>query len=42
MVSKDYRTGLNHYHGYIGSYWVPTPTTLAGATATAAAVVVGK
>ncbi|HNP55373.1 MAG TPA: DUF4247 domain-containing protein [Gordonia sp. (in: high G+C Gram-positive bacteria)] len=25
MVSKDYRTGLNHYHGYIGSYWVPTP-----------------
>lgn len=25
MVSKDYRTGLNHYHSYIGIYWVPTP-----------------
>lgn len=25
MVSKDYRTGLDHYHSYIGTYWVPTP-----------------
>ncbi|GED97244.1 DUF4247 domain-containing protein [Gordonia crocea] len=25
MVSKDYRTGYNHYHSYVGSYWVPTP-----------------
>lgn len=25
MLSKDYRTGYNHYHGYIGSYWVPIP-----------------
>ncbi|MCM3895207.1 DUF4247 domain-containing protein [Gordonia sputi] len=25
MVSRDYRSGYNHYHSYVGGYWVPTP-----------------
>ncbi len=25
MISKDYRSGYNHYHPYVGGYWVPTP-----------------
>lgn len=25
MVSRDYRSGYNHYHNYVGGYWVPTP-----------------
>lgn len=25
MVSRDYRSGYNHYHSYVGGFWVPTP-----------------
>ena len=25
MVSKDYRSGYNRYHSYVGGFWVPTP-----------------
>ncbi|MFT3899453.1 MAG: DUF4247 domain-containing protein [Gordonia sp. (in: high G+C Gram-positive bacteria)] len=25
MVSKDYQSGYNHYHSYVGGYWVPMP-----------------
>lgn len=25
MVSKDYTSGYNHYHSYVGGFWVPTP-----------------
>lgn len=25
MVSKDYRSGYNRYHNYVGGFWVPTP-----------------
>ncbi|GAA1482239.1 hypothetical protein GCM10009624_26790 [Gordonia sinesedis] len=25
MVSRDYRSGYNHYIGYVGPFWVPTP-----------------
>ncbi|AFR47266.1 DUF4247 domain-containing protein [Gordonia sp. KTR9] len=25
MLSRDYRSGYNHYHPYIGAFWVPTP-----------------
>ncbi|EON32551.1 hypothetical protein GTC6_12171 [Gordonia terrae C-6] len=25
MLSRDYRSGYNHYHPYVGAFWVPTP-----------------
>ncbi|GAB08919.1 hypothetical protein GOARA_021_01570 [Gordonia araii NBRC 100433] len=25
MLSSDYRSGYNHYHSYVGGFWVPTP-----------------
>ncbi|MEO9326562.1 DUF4247 domain-containing protein [Gordonia aurantiaca] len=25
MLSRDYRSGYNRYHSYIGGFWVPTP-----------------
>ncbi|GAC80513.1 protein of unknown function [Gordonia malaquae] len=25
MVSRDYTSGYNHYHHYVGSHWVSTP-----------------
>jgi len=25
MVSKNYRSGFNHYRSYVGGFWVPTP-----------------
>ncbi|MBD0861601.1 DUF4247 domain-containing protein [Gordonia sp. zg691] len=25
MLSRDYRSGYNHYHSYVGAFWVPTP-----------------
>ncbi|MGV9826916.1 DUF4247 domain-containing protein [Gordonia sp. NPDC003429] len=25
MVSRDYTSGYNHYHHYVGGFWVPTP-----------------
>lgn len=25
MVSRDYRSGYNHYLPYVGAFWVPTP-----------------
>nr|WP_245555785.1 DUF4247 domain-containing protein [Gordonia soli] len=26
MLSRDYRSGYNHYHSYVGGFWVPTPS----------------
>lgn len=25
MLSRDYRSGYNRYHNYVGAFWVPTP-----------------
>ncbi len=25
MLSRDYRSGYNHYHNYVGGFWVPIP-----------------
>ncbi|WP_238421815.1 DUF4247 domain-containing protein [Gordonia sp. 'Campus'] len=30
MLSRDYRSGYNHYHSYVGVFWVPTPRYAGG------------